>query len=330
MQVIENSGISRKADLFALSKAFRVCDLDVVLLGKCRPEASVHQYGHKEVIFCGGEVDFDFRGRFTLPPGWCMVGCIHETEKGSWSHGIPLESHTAFTALPGKLNDFMLSRGSRVTGVLLPFEKVETKLAQLLPCWAKASENVMAPFVLGEGARHQDLNANFEKIRDHLCLIRCGGNASVNPDVDTDALVTQHLLAAISAQPRHNLQCLRGRRTHYRVVQRVEQYLRANLHDDIDNVEMCEAGRVSERTLRNAFHDVMHISPNRYLSMLRLCRAFQSLSSSDASRCSVKSVALSCGFWDFSRFAEHYQQVFRELPHQTLMQASSLNSHAGT
>ncbi len=60
-----------------------------------------------------------------------------------------------------------------------------------------------------------------------------------------------------------------------------------------------------------------HCSP-RYLSLLRLCVAYRNLVNADASSRSVKSVALSCGMWDLSRFAEHYRQTFGELPRATL------------
>jgi AraC family ethanolamine operon transcriptional activator len=62
--------------------------------------------------------------------------------------------------------------------------------------------------------------------------------------------------------------------------------------------EICDAAGVSERGLRYAFEDLFGTSPNRYLSMLRLCAACRSLSMADSSRRSVKAIALSCGLWD--------------------------------
>lgn len=41
----------------------------------------------------------------------------------------------------------------------------------------------------------------------------------------------------------------------------------------------------------------------------------------DGGRRSVKSIALSCGLWDLSRFADNYRKVFGELPRDTLMRA---------
>jgi AraC family ethanolamine operon transcriptional activator len=97
--------------------------------------------------------------------------------------------------------------------------------------------------------------------------------------------------------------------------------MRRNLRRDIYITELCNAAGVSERALRYAFDDLLGVSPNRYLSMLRLCTACKNLTLSDASRRSVKSVALSCGLWDLSRFADHYRRVFGERPRDTLMRA---------
>lgn len=319
MKVFEDAGSFRLADLVSLSRALQVCDLDVVLLGEYEPQAFVGASVAEHAIFCRVETDFDFRGRFVLPPDWCMLGCIHRTTEGSWSHGTPLQSGTAFTVLPERSNEFKLSSGSRVTGVLLPVAKLREKLAQRLPHQAETGYQPGGLFRLPDDSKGLALHDDFEKIRDYIASLSPEQTQRAAPDIDEDALLTKHLSAAFSASARYRLQCSRGRRTHYQIVQRVDNYLRANLHDNIYNVDMCAAGGVSERTMRYAFHDMMNISPNRYLSMLRLSRAFRRLSGADPSRCSVKSVALSCGFWDLSRFADSYHRVFRELPHQTLM-----------
>lgn len=134
-------------------------------------------------------------------------------------------------------------------------------------------------------------------------------------------LVEMHWLAARSARAEDLPRYSRGRRTHYLILQRTEHFMRANLRRDIYINEMCNAAGVSERALRYAFDDLLATSPNRYLSLLRLCTACRSLSLADASRRSVKSVALSCGLWDLSRFADNYRRVFGELPRDTLMRS---------
>lgn len=100
--------------------------------------------------------------------------------------------------------------------------------------------------------------------------------------------------------------------------------MRKHMRRDIYMQELCNAACISERSLRNVFDDLLGIPPNRYLSMLRLCTAYRSLTQADVGRRSVRSIALSCGFWDLSRFAEHYRYMFGELPRATLTRQQSL------
>ena len=229
----------------------------------------------------------------------------------------------AFTILPEGISEFMLCKGSSVSVVLLPLERLRDKLAELVPHQADIPARQLRLFRLSKEPLGAVLRSDFERVRRHLLRPHALADIHAMQEVDVEALLTNHLLAGLSAQAEDRPQCSRSRRTHYLIVQRVEQYMRANMRHDIYNNEMCAAAGVSERTLRYAFDDMMRISPNRYLSMLRLCTACRSLSLSDASRRSVKSVALSCGLWDLSRFADNYRRVFGELPRETLMRAPS-------
>lgn len=297
--------------------------MEMVLLDAHGPHVSVDSLASSEAIFCSGEADFDFRGRFVLPPDWCMLGCIHHTPEGGWCHGTPLESDMAFTVLPEGVSEFMLRKDSRVSMVLMPLERLQHKFVELVPHQADIPARQLALFRLPDERQGAALRAGFERIRLHLTQAHSAADMHVMEDVDVDALLTNHLLAGLSAMTEDRPQCSRSRRTHYLIVQRAEQYMRTNMRHDIYNNEMCAAAGVSERALRYAFEDMLGISPNRYLSMLRLCAASRSLSLSDASRRSVKSVALSCGLWDLSRFADNYRRVFGELPRETLMRAPS-------
>lgn len=317
---VESVGGTRLLDLVSLGGVLRVCEMEMVLMGSHAPQASVESHSLNEAIFCSGETDFDFRGRFVLPPDWCMLGCIHDTPEGSWCHGTTLESGMAFVVLPEGISEFMLCAGSRVSAVLLPVERLQHKFTELVPHQTEMPARQLALFRLSDEPESAALRADFEQIWQ-LMLPQPQVPAQAVQSVDLDTLLTNHLRAGLSARVEDRPQCSRSRRTHYLILQRVEQYMRANLRHDIYSNEMCAAAGVSERALRYAFEDMLGISPNRYLSMLRLCTACRSLALSDASRRSVKSVALSCGLWDLSRFADNYRRVFGELPRETLMRA---------
>ncbi|WP_430391631.1 helix-turn-helix domain-containing protein [Dyella sp. 20L07] len=327
MAVANDDGL-QSFDLISLGGMLRVCELEMVLLGEHGPRACVDSLAMNEAIICSGEADFPFRGRFVLPSGWCVLGYIHEAPEGSWCHGTPLAANMAFAVFPEGISEFMLRAGSRISMVLLPLERLQSRFTQLEPHQAEMPTRLLALFNLSGDRQAQALRAHFENIQQNLpkgLLSIDGSSASASINL----LIESYLMAGLSALAEDRPQCSRGRRAHYLVVQRTEDYMRRNLRHDIYITEMCNAAGVSERALRYAFDDLLGVSPNRYLSMLRLCIACKSLSLSDASRRSVKSVALSCGLWDLSRFADHYRRVFGELPRDTLMRAPRMEAMSG-
>lgn len=75
---------------------------------------------------------------------------------------------------------------------------------------------------------------------------------------------------------------------------------------------------VSDRTLRSAFLEYYGVTPRRYLELQRLHRARGILRDAEVGSTNVGKVAALFGFWDFSRFARKYYEVFGELPSETL------------
>jgi len=315
---VENDVGLQSPDLVTLCGILKVCELELVLLGKQGPRAHVDSIVSEQAIYFSGEVNFAFRGRFALPPGWCLFGYLHVTEQESWCHGTPLDSGMAFTVFPEGVSEFVLSSGSRLTGVLVPQQRLVDKYLELSPHQPEVPTRAISLFQLSDDERARALRAKMEALRGHVLNQPSDGALA---DVRLDDLVESHLIAALSVRPEDRPACSRGRRTHYLAMQRAEEFMRRHLRRDIYLTELCNAAGVSERALRYAFDDLLGVSPNRYLSMLRLCTACKNLTLSDASRRSVKSVALSCGLWDLSRFADHYRRVFGERPRDTLMRA---------
>ncbi len=294
----------------------------MILLGKQGPKALADCVATDEMVFLSGEVDFSFRGRFSLPPAWCMLGYVHRTDGSSWCHGTPLASGMAFTVTPEGISEFALAPGSSITALLFPFQRLLEKFTALKPHQGDFPSRSLALLTLSDDERGAAVRGRLEALRDQL--LACDGTVLNADDVDVDGLIEAHLLAALSTRPEHRPLCSRRRRTHYLIVQRAEDFMRQHLRRDIYMQELCNAAGVSERALRYAFEDLLGLSPNRYLSMLRLCMACRNLTLSDASHRSVKSVALSCGLWDLSRFADHYKRIFGERPSDTLMRAPPL------
>lgn len=308
-------------DLVSLSGMLRVCKMEMILLDDQGPRAIVDSLTQGDALLCTAEASFPFRARLALPTDWCLLGYIHHSLNNSWCHGVPFGSGTAFTVLPEGNSEFMFSAGTRLTLLLLPTERLHARLNGLDPLSGSASSRLPSLFQMSGNTMAQRLQAIYQRIRQHLIHGPPAPDAAPAEQLDLDNVLDIHLDASLGATAEHLPNCSRARRKHYVIVQRAEQFMRANLRNDIYVTELCNAAGVSERALRYAFEDLLGVSPNRYLSMLRLCTACRSLALADSSRRSVKSVALSCGLWDLSRFADNYRRVFGELPHDTLMRS---------
>ena len=104
--------------------------------------------------------------------------------------------------------------------------------------------------------------------------------------------------------------------SHHRVVSLAEDVLAAKIDSPIYLSDLCTATGVSERTVRNAFQSLYHVSPIRFLHLRRLHQVRRALRNEPGA--SVTEVALRFGFGNLGRFAVEYRQIFGESPSHTL------------
>ncbi len=303
----------RSFDLAALGGTLRVCHVELVLLDDQPPSAAVSSFVHDQALLCSLEMGARTRGRFVLPLDWCLLGWLQAVDgESSWCHGVPLTSGNIVSVMPEGVTEFALGAGSRVTFVLVPLKRFQERAAaQRLG--GQTEEVPDVPLVSGRS--HIPLQAYYQGLHERI------EQGEITSD-EINAMLDAHVKELISNGPVERVSCSRSRRARYLIFRRAEDLMYANLRRHIYMQELCDAAGVSERALRYAFEELVGISPVRYLSMLRLCEACRGLSNADAGRKSVKSIALSCGLWDLSRFADNYRRVFGELPSETLMRGT--------
>lgn len=112
-------------------------------------------------------------------------------------------------------------------------------------------------------------------------------------------------LASTSAEGSHAV--------HWHLVQATRDLVQDHLQQPPTVGELCMRLDVSRRTLQNAFHRVLGISPLAYLRAIRLGAVRQALKTAP----SVTDAATALGFWHFGHFAKDYQAMFGELPSET-------------
>jgi AraC family ethanolamine operon transcriptional activator len=286
-----------------------VCDAELVLLDGGAPKAGLTAHVVDGALFACVEVGMSVRGRFVLPTDWCLLAyLIHTDEQISWCHGFPMPSGACISVLPQGVAEFALSAGSRLLYTLVPMSR--------LPAAMPSSPLLRnTPQLLPGVRRFPAADAVYAQ---HLQNVMSGNF----PEDSVQRLIDLHVAASAAPVVADSLATARARKSRYQVFRKAEEFMRQNLRRQIYLQELCDTAGASERSLRYAFEELAGVSPSRYLSLFRLCEACRTLSQADATRQSVKSVALSCGLWDLSRFADSYRRVFGELPRQTLQRTA--------
>jgi AraC-like DNA-binding protein len=109
---------------------------------------------------------------------------------------------------------------------------------------------------------------------------------------------------------------------HATIVESLERWRQSNLDRSAYLIEICAALGVSERTLRQACHEVLGTTPSRYLWRCRMNLVRAALLRADPYTTTVATIAMDYGFWELGRFSGAYRNMFGELPKTTLRRFS--------
>ena len=126
-------------------------------------------------------------------------------------------------------------------------------------------------------------------------------------DLQPSNLALRSLLGQASAAPR----CVR----------RVEEYVAANIKDDMTFADLLRVSGVPSRTLSRAFRRFRNTSPMEFVRETRLRLIRQELRSARGKE-TVTSVLTRHGVVQFGRFAAAYRARYGELPSETLRSAA--------
>jgi AraC-like DNA-binding protein len=234
------------------------------------------------------------------------------------ANGLPLRSGVLLVAQPDTEVQFVTNAGYESIALLLPPEDLRTHLA------ARQRE---ADFRVPNGM--ETLQSNGEKVR---ALFDWGkrlvDTAARQPDVFNDSKVdraaahvelVENLLATLGGATAFETdRSDRTRQAQSRIVNAAEDYALSKSGDRLFVSDLCRAAAVSERTLENAFKEVMGLTPMNYLVRLRLHRVRQSLLAGTQGTTTVSTEAMKWGFWHFGDFSRAYKECFGELPSDTL------------
>jgi AraC family transcriptional regulator, ethanolamine operon transcriptional activator len=104
------------------------------------------------------------------------------------------------------------------------------------------------------------------------------------------------------------------------LVCRIREYVLSRGEDPVAISDICRDFYVSRRTLQNAFHSVVGMSPVAYLRAVRLNGVRRMLRDHSSRVTCVQDAAARWGFWHLSQFACDYRKLFGERPSDSLRQ----------
>jgi AraC-like DNA-binding protein len=107
-----------------------------------------------------------------------------------------------------------------------------------------------------------------------------------------------------------------------KVAREAEHYIDRNGARPLHISEVCNALKVSRRSLHRAFHETLGIGPVTFLRRKRLCSVHTALLQSPPRAATVSEIAMQNGFFNLGRFAGEYRTMFHEYPSQTLAQGN--------
>lgn len=119
----------------------------------------------------------------------------------------------------------------------------------------------------------------------------------------------------------------RTRVNYQKIVTKARDYALDHPQDIITVSDLCEYLSVSRRTLQNCFQTVWGISPYAYLKAIRLNAVRRELESRYSKHRTVQDAAMAWGFWHMSQFAIDYNNLFGELPSQSLAARGHLQTY---
>jgi AraC family ethanolamine operon transcriptional activator len=281
--------------------------------GSCRREGA---------SFCSFIADFAMHGRFVLPHGHYLACYLHEPAPESWCSGVSLAADTVLLVLPESACDLMLGPASRVSMVLAPLHH---SVKRTLDAHATSLGLSGRRFALFKPERHAGtpLRPLYQMLYQGLAQADAQQLLRLMETGAADFLADERGIKALSERGAPCLPYSASYRASYPAFRKAVQFMRDHLQRDIYMEEVAAAAQISDRSLRMAFDDLLGVAPTRYLTLLRLHEASRQLSARNAERTSVKSVAMSCGLWNLSRFAANYRRAFDEHPSDTLLRSCS-------
>ena len=183
------------------------------------------------------------------------------------------------------------------------------------------AEHVMN--MLEPGTRAQSRAECLDRLRQLVSRVGAQDDTVGFLDPAASSAAEEDVLAAVlqtieASSATHDKHIGRPQVSRSRVIARTLALIAAKQGQPLFIDDLCQATEVSERTLRNVFHEYFGVGPMRLLKVRQLLEIRRELLAADPTRDTVARIAASFGVWDFSLFARNYKALYGESPSESL------------
>jgi AraC family ethanolamine operon transcriptional activator len=222
--------------------------------------------------------------------------------------GKALAADDVLVGFAGLELDGVLTEGHHGLSFVLPEYVVAGAIAARLPAAASMLLSTAPIVIARSGPRVAALRALAAQMMTPGPGVRLADAEVIDLLVDTLLLPWHAAADARLRTPR----CQR-----LPIVQRVEDYMHANLGERIMLDDLCRVARASQRALEYSFSAVYGMGPKQYLRYLRLNEVRRTFKSQPPAAESISAIAHRHGFWHMGHFSAGYRALYGETPQQT-------------
>lgn len=302
--------ISSEAESY--NRTVRGLDIQAIRAGPSSEPSRVVSVVEPRFMFNWNRIGFPMLARATVADDYFAIGYVRAPSPGSRWCEIELRPHDVVIEGSGCAHTSRNLPGLDFMFVVAAWETIESQADQLgLGVDRVAPGKAMSLDELSTSAMARSA------VVSALCRYgraAADGNAPSAASGDAVVRALAHCLGDIDPvrriRPRHVVE---SRRVVHRCIDYAESVGRAPSIG-----ELCIAGQVSERRLRDAFTDEYDIPPSQFFRAWALEQAHRRLRRADRGDATVTEVAVGLGFGHLGRFSEHYRRTFGEVPSSTL------------
>lgn len=298
-----------------LQEAVRGAQFEHYILSRVKCDAWLNRWSMGDFTIDTGRYSFPVRVVGAFPSKKLCLGYMRQITSTTWVNGVTADNHTVEFYPEGTELNYRAAPHGQWVSITFDEPSLQEAAGKYLGHEVNLPWNQVVSFRVPP-AQRADLDHMINRIWKHPL---------------SGALMVEPILAAIAElldgfQRTPFGSVARKYQQRKLVLQRSDDYLRANLARPFDLQALAEATGTTGRTLQRTFLAAYGVTPQEWARCLALHRVRKRLLSPDSQRLTVEGIAHEHGFRHMGRFSAYYRELFGEFPSDTIFSSGWVKS----